>query len=543
MIQKKLPILSGRLPTILYYLAVTAVLGMAARSATWNIGGDGIPYISIAQHYASGHWKEAVNAYWSPLLSWTMTPFVALGIDGEVAYRILVVITAVAILFAGQKIVNRYTKDKPLASIVYQGSTFVLLLYAVQYFVTPDLLVALWAIVFVFMLSKASTPFGQSRQWLVWLGVLGGIGYLTKAVLLPIFIVSTIVWFLFLAKAPRNMRFSGRVRHLAMPFLALSMVVAVWVVPLSFKYESFTLGSAGEYSLSFIGPHSVGHPFINGLQPPPNRFAVTPWEDPTMHPYASWSPLRSVNDFSFYLGKVLTGNIPGVVSALNQLSPFLIGTFWVIILLLISGNINRRHRSPLVVASLLGGVFALAYCASQVVGGGRYLWPILILNITTVSILVGNWPVYAPRLRLQWAFRLTALAFPLLIFIAWYGYLFPASRDPYYPVARQFSQSIKEKVPPRSRFASNSYGTSATVAYFANLSGYGTTQPGLTLNDPLVQKSLRQNGIEYYLYIEYPKKPVDLTGFDTILTTSLEYGDPVTGLPYGTHQAYLIKLK
>lgn len=267
MIQKTFRFFSRRLPETLYYVTVTVVLGLAAKSASGNIGLDGIGYLSIAKEYGGGHWQEAVNAYWSPLLSWLLTPFIAIGIDGDSAFRIIVVICALAILIIGQRLIKRYAKDARVATVIYQSSMLVLLFHTVQYAITPDLFTVLWAVLLAFMLSKAVSPFGQSKKWLIGLGVLGAIGYFTKAIVLPIFIFAVAAWFLF-SKAPRGTRFLDRLRRLAIPLLALAVVASVWIIPLSFKYEKITSGESGKYSLAYTGPHSIGHPITNGLIPP-----------------------------------------------------------------------------------------------------------------------------------------------------------------------------------------------------------------------------------------------------------------------------------
>ncbi len=46
----------------------------------FTVMSDGISYLDIARNYAAGDWKMAVNAYWSPLLSWLMAPmFLIIG--------------------------------------------------------------------------------------------------------------------------------------------------------------------------------------------------------------------------------------------------------------------------------------------------------------------------------------------------------------------------------------------------------------------------------------------------------------------------------
>src|SRR5438045_7475715 len=65
----------------------------------YEIEPDSIAYISIAREYAAGDFTDAVNAYWSPLYSWLMVPFIKTGIDPLIAAKIFGVIAGAATLW------------------------------------------------------------------------------------------------------------------------------------------------------------------------------------------------------------------------------------------------------------------------------------------------------------------------------------------------------------------------------------------------------------------------------------------------------------
>jgi hypothetical protein len=54
------------------------------------LNADGTSYISIAEKYARGDFRNAINGYWGPLLSWLMAPLIAFGVGPFAAARIVI---------------------------------------------------------------------------------------------------------------------------------------------------------------------------------------------------------------------------------------------------------------------------------------------------------------------------------------------------------------------------------------------------------------------------------------------------------------------
>jgi hypothetical protein len=69
------------------WLFATVLLFVGASRLQFSLTNiDGISYMRIAEMYANGWLPEAFNAYWSPLISWTMLPFMALGVSTNAAF-------------------------------------------------------------------------------------------------------------------------------------------------------------------------------------------------------------------------------------------------------------------------------------------------------------------------------------------------------------------------------------------------------------------------------------------------------------------------
>ena len=78
---------------------------------------------------------------------------------------------------------------------------------------------------------------------------------------------------------------------------------------ISDKYHEITIGTSGTYNQDIIGPSSQGHPpLYQGIIAPPNKYALSSWEDPTYFKIDSWSPLSSLKNFIFELN-IIWNNI------------------------------------------------------------------------------------------------------------------------------------------------------------------------------------------------------------------------------------------
>jgi hypothetical protein len=61
-----------------------------------QINPDGVAYLRIAGYYLAGDVGKAVSGYWSPLYSWLLVPWLAVGVRGLLATKLLAISLAVA---------------------------------------------------------------------------------------------------------------------------------------------------------------------------------------------------------------------------------------------------------------------------------------------------------------------------------------------------------------------------------------------------------------------------------------------------------------
>ena len=129
-----------------YALAALAVVTGLGGALAWvsrdQVNPDGVAYVSVARHYGSLELRTAVNGYWSPLLSWLLTPFTWLPVEPLHAARlialVLVLIVVVVVLRLGAPGVT--TRLSEWTMFAFASVLGVSLAYWATGLVTPDFL-------------------------------------------------------------------------------------------------------------------------------------------------------------------------------------------------------------------------------------------------------------------------------------------------------------------------------------------------------------------------------------------------------------------
>src|SRR4030042_2557729 len=70
---------------VLIGVLASAAAGLLINAYVSNI--DLLSYISLSQRYLHGSLRDAVNAYWSPLFSWLLLPFLLLPVEPVIAAK------------------------------------------------------------------------------------------------------------------------------------------------------------------------------------------------------------------------------------------------------------------------------------------------------------------------------------------------------------------------------------------------------------------------------------------------------------------------
>jgi len=132
-------------PALILYSVLGIFLGQFYR---YQLNGDGISYISIARKYLDGNLADAVNAYWSPLFSWLLVPFLFLGILPQVAAKAITLAAGFATIIGIKTFSNRFEITENMKSVLLL-SVIPLVLYCALSMITPDL-VFLCLLIFYF---------------------------------------------------------------------------------------------------------------------------------------------------------------------------------------------------------------------------------------------------------------------------------------------------------------------------------------------------------------------------------------------------------
>jgi hypothetical protein len=470
-------------------LVVCAVMLVPALWIAWcyrhQINPDGIAYLSIARKYAALEWHDAINAYWGPLYSWILAPFCAIGVHPHIAAKIIGLVTAFGGIFA----IRFLCVSCALPAIAHWFACFSgapAMLYFSVYRITPDLLLSVLLIVY---LAAMMRPEWRTTRGGIWLGLLGGICYLTKAYGLFFFGAHFVLASVFLIwRDRRDKKARRRLRRFAIAGLAIFMLVCLpWIGALSHKYGRLMVSSTLEKNLQYNGPAVKQHwPMGTGFWTPPNPTAVSVWEDPTLIGLPDWNPLGSREELKYEL-RAIKRNTLDLVETFNRFSWLALPIIAVALVMLIARK--GAYRDPtawmlLTLAVYVGGYLPLHFQL-------RFLSfaLLLVLPIATCAL----WSVRLPR----WV-RLTTLAIVGGSFWIWpiVELRNEITATPAGEREFQYARRLRNILPPTARIASDGmYYRSLYTAYFLDARFYGSPRAGESLEE--TQRHLRDNRVQY----------------------------------------------
>ncbi|GGI03669.1 hypothetical protein [Egicoccus halophilus] len=469
----------------------------------WHLTPDGVAYLSIARHLAEGRFLDAVNPYWSPLLSWLLAPLLAVGIPPLVAFKLVGILAAVAALLAVDRLLVTTGADRVARAVTLLGAV-PLLVHAAVTWMSPDLLVAvpvLWLTDRVVRRRwQRSTPaaFGT--------GALAGVAYLAKLYALPVVAVVLAVAAL-LALRREGRRTARRVVALA---AGLATVLATWGGILSLVVGAPTLGTAGSVNVEVLGRGTQGQPVLTqGLFVPPTPFAISAWEDPSqLIPSPSSDEERAPLERPASQGDGASSpDVPGAgrwyglvdnVAENLRRTAEVAGTWWlavgVVLVGAVAGLVRRRHTvgGP-ADARLLAVVGVAAVWAGgllPLVVHARYLWVSMLLLLPVIA---------AGLTRARGRAVLPVLAAAALV--AWVG---PSVAEldrqrQFGPGIAALAQELRAAgIAPGDRLSSDRHwGIGATVCFHLDCRYHGV--PRQPTDGPALAAELAEHDIDWHL--------------------------------------------
>ena len=261
---------------LLVYLLIALPVGFATRE---RFNSDGVCYLHRAILLTRGDLSDSISGYWSPGLTWSVVPFLWLGVDPLHAIHLALLLWGAAFVVAAQCFFRSIVPCKPLWVLAGGIAIAPTALRLATPTITPDLLLGALLLFYLALIPK--------HPGLAGLGA--GLAFLGKAYALPFFLVHFLMTVL--------LRRLGW-RSLALGYLAFALIAGPWIGVLSWKYGRFTFSTAATRNrfMQDVAPPDVRiHP-PDVSRVPPGPF-LTNMEVTDSDAWPSWSPLDNAEHF------------------------------------------------------------------------------------------------------------------------------------------------------------------------------------------------------------------------------------------------------
>ncbi|MBI2596286.1 hypothetical protein HYW46_06145 [Candidatus Daviesbacteria bacterium] len=457
----------------------------------YQINVDAIAYLSISKKYLNADFYNAVNGYWSPLLSITYLPFLAIGLDQLEVTKLTSIIFGAVVLFLLKKILGtlkielKYTNLLLLSlvpTIIYFGYTVI----------SPDLLfLAIFTIYIFLILSK---KYLKSYKHSVLIGLIGSLLYLTKSFGFIFFIAHfTLVNLVFFISFKQKRRL---IKSVLFAFLTFCVISGIWIIIISNKYGYLTFGTSAKHNHAIIGPKLYPRPFFdNRIFIPPNATALTASEDPSYLEIEDWNSISSLWNLKYQFF-IFRNNLLRALILLSTLSIFMVPIFLLALYKMYTFRERIKNNPNLLLLTLSGFMYPLLY--SNILVEERYLWPVSVVGAILFFL-------FFKKIR---SFFLTLFLISLVIYPTSELYKNINSGKQYYQLAQEVGKLNLGKF----NFASNNSVANSQFIAFYNKSRY-FGKLGDFKDRPLLVQMLKSYGINYYFVWEENKMKNKLKGF------------------------------
>lgn len=465
-----------------------------------QINPDGVGYIQTAEKYLGGDIYNALNAYWGPLFSWLLIPFLSFNQNPAFALlssKILSLIIGFITLIGVRQLSYRFEMDESLRTAILLIMVPVLIYFAYSV-ITPDLLTTCILIFYFSIIFNPKYPDNLSNGFFC--GFLGALAFLGKSYMFPFFIVQFFILNLlhYLGEYPRV----KVTRNMGLGFLVFLLISGVWIGLISSKEDKLTFGTSGEYNHALVGPESSGFPqFSQGLS--------APGEINQEKALKGWSPFDSWGNFTYQL-TLIWNNFWHTIS-IFQFFSFLSVLIIICSLLLLFPPLSKYTSSNQATLFIL--VTILIYSAGYlpVLVEDRYLWPVYILLIMLGGFLIS---LSFKKLEIQHLNILKGVV--LIIFAASFVFM---------PINfLSTNLNTGEDIYSLSNILKSDYGVNGNIAtndrlidtqylsFYLNTSFFGQSRKGIP--DQELEGQLVKYGINYY-FVWGSSSPY-LTGYTEI---------------------------
>lgn len=491
---------------IIILCAVFSILSTIIITALYThmMNPDAMSYFSIAQKYANGDIKHAINGYWGPLMSWLLVPAVWMDLNLSVAGKMVSVFASVGLLITAYRFFENRQVSRYISSFLLIALATYLFDWSIVGAIAPDVIMAFLMVLFAVKLSdflhKPSLSLG------IWLGVIGALLYFCKG--FGFFLFIGIVGVVALWQMITSRTFWPIVRRFLPMALSFAILVVPFIAVISVKYDKLTINNAGAFNQHVNSPHYQGVQPIDvmGPLPLPNDSAVSPWEDPSIfvNLIPGWNPLSSGNALHYFYYNIFYPNVLLSFHILYSLGPIMCAG----LLLAVMGAFRKgKFRQEYALFSIMTVMMFAAYVMVFILD--RYLWG----GLGLAALSLGLWAqtmlekdVISPR----------QIIIAGVIICAILGILVgKQTTDAKRPNTDEYKSALNVKavLPERTKVIADNFHITNYACFEANLRCYNVIASLPEDQQEEYYQSLKDMGIEYFLYYHTRAEDAQLQQF------------------------------
>lgn len=463
LIDRRLPLLTCGIYLLCFFLWLPVY--------TYQLSSDAISYLSIAKHYADGNGEAALNGFWSPLFSWLLIPAYWLQVDVALFARLLNGLIGLVGIWQLHPLLKKLSLPIGYHLPILTGSILLFCWYSLM-IISPDVMVVVLILSYLRLWVNAET-LTPSLSWKV--GVIILLGYFIKTYLLPILLLHT-VWVVL-----RDSRSSWQEKgKWSIPLLLIvGVVVLSWMYMLFLKYDSWTIGFAGEYNWRLMGSLPIIQPYEMGnLLPPVHTAAISAWEDPSYQMPAAWS----LREYPTHLLILLKHNFTNFFGGKG---------FQVVTLCMLPFSVwyMLEKKKDAHISLLLGFYWMYPVGYWLIVLEQRYVWVNHLLGVVLICLLVDRYLQRAPLIK--WSILMAMLY--TLTFTPAIRLMLYANQGVY---VYEEGTAMAQDIPKGSTYATDQdWGIHLYLAYYADLTYWGKVKGE---NDQMIEKKLLARQIDFF---------------------------------------------
>ncbi|MGF1478097.1 MAG: ArnT family glycosyltransferase [Cyanophyceae cyanobacterium] len=285
-----------------FWLIAIALGFLQAWNSRYSLStGDAVSYLDLGKAYLQGDWDAAVTSYFAPLYPIFLASFQALLSPSSFWEFFVVKLTNLFILALSLVCFDRFlhefiiyynshrTTDKErwlIPSWLWIVAGYILFIWSATQWIgvdtdSPDLLMSAT----IYLAMAIVLRISRSEQWtsFILLGVVLGLGYLTKSFMFPMAFIFLGVSFF---STQKNFRSAAKI---AVAFLAFVTISCPYIYAISSFEGEFTFGSSGQLNYAWnVSPGGIhnhywqGEPAGSGIPKHPIRQV---FDQPTVYEF------------------------------------------------------------------------------------------------------------------------------------------------------------------------------------------------------------------------------------------------------------------